>query len=230
MPIALVLFLTACGAEEESAPTFRVTSPTLATTSTTVPSTLEYLGLPELSGPETDMCSFILSVSSDLESSDELSRNATKAAEAAATSRTLSEPLRVRMLRDTEVANAQRFANVLSRFEAAIELIPRIEPGALTSESRLEQDSVDAALLTEIGVGIQATIDQSRPLSAADQAAYLERTGTEWRDLFTEADLDEVRTVLNNSATGMGREAEAREAMERLDDWSWRHCSAGLTD
>ncbi len=232
VPIALLgllLGLTACAVEEETAPTFRVTSPTLVTTPTTIPSTLEYLGLPELTGPENEMCNFIHSVSRDLIASDERSRNATTAAEAAATSRTLSEPLRVRMLRDVDVANAQRFANVLSRFEPATGLIGAIEPGPLTSQDQLDEDASDAALLTEIAVDLQTTIDIARPLNAAEQAAYLERTGTEWRDLFTESELQDVRGTLNDSSTGMGREAEARQAMERLDDWSWRHCDAGLT-
>jgi hypothetical protein len=228
VPVALLLCLTACAAEEETAPTFRVTSPTLATTSTTTPSTLEYLGLPDLTGPENEMCDFILAVSLDLEASDRASRNATSAATAAATSRTLSEPLRVRMLRDAEVANAQRFANVLSRFEAAAALIASIEPGLLIDEERLTQDARDAELLAELGSGLQATIDTVRPLNSAEQAEYLERTGIEWLDLFTESEFQDVLRSLNSEA-GMGREVEAREAMERLDDWSWRHCDVGLT-
>jgi hypothetical protein len=233
VPIALLslvsLFLTGCGAEEATAPTFRVTSPTLVTTSTTTPSMLEYLGLPELSSAENEMCQFILSVGMDLDATDEQSRNATIAVEAAAKSRTLSEPLRVRMLRDVDVANVQRFANVLSRFEPATDLIRSIEPGQLTSQEQLESDAIDAELLTEIAADLHTTIETTRPLNPAEQAAHLERTGTEWSDLFTESELDEVRRTLNNSSTGMGREVEAREAMERLDDWSWRHCDAGLT-
>lgn len=226
---ALVLCFTACAAEEEGGPTFRMTSPTLASTSTTTPSTLEYLGLPELSASEQEMCVFILAVSADLEASDSQSRNATVATEAAVANPTLSEPLRVRMLRDTEIANAQRFVNILKRFDGATELIASIEPGPLTSRAKLDEDAHDAAQLTEIGAVVQATIDSVRPLDDAAKAAYQESTGTEWRDLFTEAELDEVRKILNDASNGMGREVEAREAMERLDDWSWRHCAAGLT-
>ncbi|MBT8239953.1 MAG: hypothetical protein KJN63_01850, partial [Acidimicrobiia bacterium] len=78
---ALILCFASCAVEEDSAPTFRVTSPTLASTSTTAPSTLEYLGLPDLSGGEVEMCDFIERVSQDLKASDERSRNATWATE-----------------------------------------------------------------------------------------------------------------------------------------------------
>jgi hypothetical protein len=226
---ALVMCVAGCTVEEATAPTFRVTSPTLATTSTTTPSTLEYLGLPDLNAPEIEMCGFIERVGQDLRASDEQSRDATLASEAASKSRTLSEPLRVRMLRDTEVANAQRFANVLKQFDTAIDLIASIEPGPLTSEVRLEEDARDAVILSGMGTALQETIDSVRPLDSRERVAYLERTGTEWRDLFTEEEFDDVLTVLHDSSSGMGRETEAREAMERLDDWSWRHCDAGLT-
>jgi hypothetical protein len=226
---ALVLCVAACTVEEATAPTFRVTSPTLATTSTTTPSTLEYLGLPDLTAHEIEMCRFIERAGQDLRASDEQSRNATVASEAASKSRTLSEPLRVRMRRDTEVANAQRFANVLKQFDTAIELIASIEPGPLTSEVRLEGDARDAVVLFEIGTVLQETIDSIRPLDTRERVAYLERTGTEWQDLFTEEEFEEVLIVLHDNSSGMGRETEAREAMERLDDWSWRHCDAGLT-
>ncbi|NNE95603.1 MAG: hypothetical protein HKN24_06195 [Acidimicrobiales bacterium] len=230
LSIAVMLCAGACAEQEATAPTFQVTSPTLASTSTTQPDRLEYLGLPELSQAENDMCRFIVNVGQDLEASDGQSRRATAAMESAIESPTLSEPLRVRLIRDTEIANAQRFANVLSRFADAIALIDAIEPGPLSDEETLANDAQDAALITEIGADIQETIDSSRPLSAAEQAAYLARTGTEWIDLFTERELENVLRTLHNETTGMGREAQARDAMERLDDWSWRHCAAGLTN
>ncbi len=227
--LSIVCLTAACSSTEESAPTFQVTSPTLATTSTTAPSTLQYIGVPELSSEENNMCSFVQSVGQDLLTSDQVSQNATEQAKRNATDRTLSEPLRVRMLRDTEVANAQRFANVLKRFDEAASIISSITPGPLTDQATLDQDASDAALLASIGSKLQITIDSTRALNAAEQEAYKQETGRDWVDLFTEDEYEAVLEVLNNTSTGMGREDEAREAMERLDDWSWRHCSAGLT-
>ena len=227
--ISIAMLATACSSPEVSAPTFQVTSPTLARTSTTIPSTLEYIGLPELSEEENNMCSFVQGVGSDLAASDDRSRDATERAKAAAKDPTLSEPLRVRMLRDTELANAQRFANVLRRFDEAANLVTLIMPGPLTDQATLDQDATDAALLASIGTDLQETIDALRPLNAAEQEAFEAEQGREWIDLFTEDEFDAVIDKLDNDLTGMGREGEAREAMERLDDWSWRHCSAGLT-
>ncbi len=227
--ISIALIAVACAPSEDSAPTFQITSPTLATTSTTAPSTLPYIGLPELSSEENDMCRFVLGAGRDLAASDDIGRTASANAEARAKDRTLSEPLRVRMLRDTELANAQRFANVLKRFDEAVTLVQMIMPGPLTDQSTLDQDASDAALLASIGTDLQNTIETLRPLSPAAQEAFESQTGRKWEDLFTEDEYETVLNNLNNEQTGMGREGEAREAMERLDDWSWRHCSAGLT-
>ena len=227
--ISLALIAVSCSATEETAPTFQVTSPTLATTSTTAPSTLQYIGVPELTAEENEMCDFVQGVGNDLVASDSVSVAARQNAARAAGDRTLSEPLRVRILRDTELANAQRFANVLKRFDEAARLVSQIVPGPLTDQATLDQDASDAALIASIGNKLQSTIDPLRPLNATQQAEFKSDRGRDWVDLFTEAELEAVLETLYNDTTGMGREDEAREAMERLDDWSWRHCSAGLT-
>ncbi len=227
--VIVAFVMSSCSGQEATAPTFQVTSPSLATTSTTTPDSLQYLGVPELSDEENAMCTFVDGVGRDLEASDRNSQNTRAAVERSYDDRTLSEPLRVRSHRNAELANAQRFANVLRRFTEGAELIEQIEPGEHTSAERLSSDAADIALLIEIGNGIDQTVAALQPLDAAAQAAYLAEHQEEWADIRTTADLDRVLLALNNESIGMGRETEARDAMERVDDWSWRHCSSGLT-
>ena len=81
--VSLAMLAAGCAEEESSAPTFQVTSPTLVTTSSTTPSTLAYLGVPDLSSQENEMCRFIGGIGRSLDVSDQNSRMATAAANSA---------------------------------------------------------------------------------------------------------------------------------------------------
>ncbi len=224
-----VLAFCSCATEQAEAPTFRVTVPPREATTTTEPGRLAWIGELDLTAAEQDLCSFIGSLDARLAAVDEQNRVAAQATALAAEDRTLSEPIRVRMIRDTELANVRRLAGVFAGFSEGIELLERIE-NSEWSVDNLAAIGADMELVVEIGDQLRATIDELEPLDAAEQAGYAERTGTEWRDLFTEAELDVFRAELDDEDTGLGLVDDAREAMDRIDDWSWRGCSQGFSD
>lgn len=225
-----VLVLCSCATEQAEAPTFRVTAPPHEVTTTTEPGRLAWIGEIDLSAAERDLCAYVGSLDATLSAVVEQNRAAERATAVAAEDRTLSEPIRVRMIRDTELANARRLAGVFAGFSEGIGLLERIDPTEKWSADRLAAVGADIRLVVEIGNRLQATIAELEPLDPAEQAAYAERTGTEWRDLFTEAELDRFQAELDDEDTGLGLVDDAREAMDRIDDWSWRGCSQGFSD
>lgn len=226
-----VFALVGCGAAEEAeAPTFRITAPTSDATTTTVPARLAWLGESNLTPAERELCSLIVSIDTGLAAAEEQNRLELAAAERAVEDPTLSEPLRVRRLRDAELANATRLASVLLRLDEGRDLLEGMSPTENLPADSLAGIEADMASVVAIGEVLLATIETLEPLDASDQAAYRERTGLDWRDLFTEAELQQVRAELYNDRTGLGRLDEARELLDRIDDWSWRHCSEGFSE
>jgi hypothetical protein len=224
------LMLAACSTEVAEAPTFQVTTPESATSTTGSPDRLAWLGNPELSIAEIELCRFVERVDSQLESVDAINRKSDERVEQAAKDRTLSEPIRVRMYRDAELDSAARFAGVLNMFEEGAGLLVAVEPNQRVGEADLAADADDMALIASIGATLSETIAGLRPMTPAEQEEYAAANGSAWSDIFTEAELEQVREQLNSNRVGMGREEEARQAMDRVDDWSWRHCSAGFSD
>ncbi len=228
--VGLVLATSGCSTEEAEAPTFQMTSPESATSTTAAPNRLAWVGNPELTAAEIELCRFVERVDSQLERVDTTNRRNTEQVGQASKDRTLSEPIRVRMIRDAELDNAQRFANVLGMFEEGGVLLASVLPNERVSAEHLASNVDDVALIAGIGAALNETIAGLRPLTAAEQEEYASTTGLEWRDLFTEDELEVAREQLNSDRAGMGREEEARQAMDRVDDWSWRHCSEGFSD
>ncbi len=232
MTIATVLLVAgACSAGEEiQSPTFRVTAPALATTTSTAPERLAWVGNPNLTPPESAMCAFIDDVDARVTSADYQNELATIQAENRAVDRTLAEPLRVRMFRDTEVANAQRIASALGSFAEGSDLLTEITPNERVGADVLAETARDIDEVVAISQTMAETIDRARPLSGSEQADYETRTGSVWEDIFTEIELEPILEDLHNEVTGMGLEDEARDLMGQIDDWSWRQCSEGFSD
>lgn len=230
--VAVLLGVSAmCGCattDGAEAPTFGMTTPSSAPT--TSPARLAWLGDSDLTPPERALCSFIGSADAALVAVEEQNRTTLASAEEAVKDPTMSEPIRVRRLRDAELANADRFAAVLLRFVEGREVLQLAGPTDNLPREAMDDMEADMDAVVAIGEAITATIAALKPLDADGQAAYHEETGVEWRDLFTEAELADVRAELYDDQTGMGRADEARALMDRIDDWSWRHCSQGFSD
>lgn len=230
--VLLVCLIAGCSPTEEAeAPTFQITSPELDTTSTSGPPVrLAWLGNPDLTGQERDMCAFIDSIDRSVSVVDEINAAVNSQLEVKVADRTLAEPLRVRMQRDAAVANARRLAGLFTSFDEGAELIDRIEPNERVEVAELSAIKADIDRVVVIGQMIADAADRAAPLSAADQADFETRTGQEWTDLFLERELDEVLDELSNATTGTGLEPEARALLDSIDDWSWSQCSAGFSD
>lgn len=229
--VGLVVGGSGCRTEGAvEAPTFELTAPESATSTTAAPDRLAWLGNPELTVAEIELCRFVERVDSQLESVDTANRKNTIRVDEASKDRTMSEPVRVRMFRDAELDNAQRFANVLGLFDEGKVLLASVPPNERVSAAQLASDADDMALIASIGADLDETIAGLRPLTLTEQEEYASSTGAAWRDLFTQEELESVREQLNSDQVGMGREGEARMAMDRIDDWSWRHCSEGFSD
>lgn len=228
--VALIAALAVggCATEQAEAPTFLVTAPPQATTTTTQPGRLAWIPRSDLTSAERELCSFIANAERALSTAEQRNRQDVRTTEEAADDRTISEPIRVRMLRDTELTNARRLADVLIGFGAGSALLAEIDPSENLSTDMRASIDADIELVVAIGRDLTAAVDRLKPLDAAERAAYAERTGTDWRDLLTEDDLEQFRAELERS--GLGRVEQAHEAMDRIDDWSWRHCSDGFSD
>ncbi|NNF53554.1 MAG: hypothetical protein HKN03_03825 [Acidimicrobiales bacterium] len=228
----LLGLLAGCTTGEESqSPTFQVTAPELGTTTTPgAPVRLAWLGNPDLTGPERDMCAFIDDIDKSVSEVDEINAAAILQMEARAADRTLAEPLRARLKRDTAVANARRLASVFTSFGEGVELIDRIDPNERVSAEELESIKQEIERVVVIGETIAAAAETAAPLTATAQADYETKTGEEWVDLLTERELDDILEELRDETTGTGLEPEARELMAEIDDWSWRQCSEGFSD
>ncbi len=217
--------------EEAESPTFQITSPELGTTtSSSAPVRLAWLGNPDLTGPEREMCSFIDSIDRTISGVDEINQAALLQMEARAADRTLAEPLRVRMKRDTAVSNARRLAGVFVSFEEGSDLIDRIDPNERVPAEELAATKADIDRVVVIGQIFADAAERAAPLNAAAQADYEAQTGEKWEDLWTEKELDRVLEELADDTTGTGLETEARALMDSIDDWSWSQCSEGFSD
>ncbi len=230
--VLMVGLLAGCTtAEEAESPTFQITSPELgATTSSSAPVRLAWLGDPDLTGPERDMCVFVDSIDRTISTVDEVNAAAISQMTARAADRTLAEPLRVRMKRDTAVANARRLAGMFTSFEEGSDLIDRIDPNERVPAEELAETKADIDRVVAIGQILAVAAERAAPLNAAAQAEHETQTGEKWEDLFTEKELEQVLAELADDTTGTGLEPEARALMDLIDNWSWSQCSAGFSD
>ena len=230
--VLVVGLLAGCAtAEEAQSPTFQITTPELGTTSSSsAPVRLAWLGDPDLTGPERDMCAFVDAIDRTISTVDEVNAAAISQMTARAADRTLAEPLRVRMKRDTAVANARRLAGMFTSFQEGSDLIDRIEPNERVPAEELAETKADIDRVVAIGQTLAVAAEQAAPLDAAARAEYETQTGKNWEDLFTEEELDRVLEELADDTTGTGLEPEARLLMDSIDDWSWSQCSAGFSD
>ncbi len=230
--VLMVGLLAGCtSVEEAESPTFQITVPKLGTTtSSSVPVRLVWLGNPDLTGPEKDMCGFVDSIDKTISMVDEINETASLQTKARAADRTLAEPLRVRMIRDTAVANARRLAGMFASFEEGSDLIGKIDPNERVPAEELAATKADIDRVVVIGQILAVAAERAAPLDAAAQAEYETQTGEDWEDLFSEGELDQVLEELADETNGTGLESEARELMDSIDDWSWRQCSEGFSD